>query len=92
MELELYMPIFLLFPSVHLQNAKPCNIVNSQKHGDFKVVEKGPETMLKEECVNNLVLEKDGQKYCIAKGDDLLKCKEGKCKIRKIKIILWSAR
>ena len=63
---------------------KPCTIINSQKHGDFKVVGKGPETMLKEECVNNLILEKDGKKYCIAKGDNLLRCKEGKCKIRKI--------
>ena len=89
MELKLLMPIYLLFPSVHLQNVKPCNIVNSQKLGDFKVLEKGPATMLKEGCVNNLVLEKGGQKYCISKGDDLLKCKQGNCKIRKIKTKIW---
>ena len=85
MQFKLFTPFYLLFPSVHLQNVKPCNIVNSQKLGDFKVLEKGPATMLKEGCVNNLVLEKEGRKYCISKGDDLLKCKEGKCKIRKIK-------
>ena len=89
MQLKLFIPIYLLFPSIHLQNVKPCTIINSQKHGDFKVVGKGPETMLKEECVNNLILEKDGKKYCIAKGDNLLRCKEGKCKIRKIRIKIW---
>ena len=59
---------------------KKCNIV-TYKDEDFKVVEKDQEIKLSKDCVNDLVLEKGGKKYCIAKGNDLLKCKkEGNCK------------
>ena len=59
---------------------KKCNIVTF-KDEDFKFVEKDPETKFHRDCVNELVLEKDGKKYCISgKGDDLLKCtNEGIC-------------
>ena len=97
MSFKLYVP-FCLFFIVHLQNLvhptnswdvsvektqeKKCNIVTS-KDGDYKVVEKDPGTKFHKDCVNDLVLEKDGKKYCISgKGDDLLNCKnEGICAI-----------
>ena len=96
MSFPLYVAIYLLFPTHHLQNmvhqtktwtdnventkVKACNIINSEELGDFKVVKKDPQTKLKKECVNDLILEKNGKKYCISgKGYDIIKCKnEGK--------------
>ena len=88
MFVKVYVSLYLLFlqnivhPTntwdINVENAEKCNIVTF-KNEDFNVVEKDPGTEFHKDCVNDLVLEKDGKKYCISKGNDLLKCKkEGK--------------
>ena len=70
---------FVLFVSPTNQETfdfkeKGCTTIKS-KQGDFKIVGKDTEK-LHTDCVNNLVLEKDGERYCISgKGDDILECK-----------------
>ena len=93
MFVKVYVSFCLLF---HLQNLvhptnmwdvsaeeileKKCDIV-TYKEEDFNVVEKDPGTKFHKDCVNDLVLEKDGKKYCISKGNNLLECKnEGNSK------------
>ena len=82
MSFPLYVAIYLLFPTHHLQNmvhqtktwtdnventkVKACNIINSEELGDFKVVKKDPQTKLKKECVNDLILEKNGKQAYMA--------------------------
>ena len=84
--------IFLLIPIAHLQNfrfpsnldtvnieeqeVKDCNTIESPQ-GDFKVHVRDSGKKPHKDCVSNMVLEKDGKKYCIAKGDDDLQCKSG---------------
>ena len=80
--------IYVLIPSVSLNNIisllsnseaiddKMCETINSKKYGDFRVVGTSQEQPIPKECVNNLVLEKDGQTYCISgEGEDELECK-----------------
>ena len=89
MQFKKFVPIFLLLSSVNTQNMdqtlnpedenvdfknrKKCPIIESPK-GDFNVV--GESKDVPGECINNLVLEKDNKKYCMKKGNNLLKCKE----------------
>ena len=85
--------IFLLFPIAHLQNfrfpsnldtvnfeeqeVKDCNTIESPQ-GDFKVHVRDSGKKPHKDCVSNMVLEKDGKKFCISdKGDDDLQCKSG---------------
>ena len=89
MQFKKFVPIFLLLSSVNTQNMdqtlnpedenvdfknrKKCPIIESPK-GDFNVV--GESKDVPGECINNLVLEKDNKKYCMKKGNNLLKCKQ----------------
>ena len=78
MSIKLYLLICVSVSIVYLQDiispSNPkCNTINVKEKGDFKVV--GIDKDLPSECVNNLALEKNGQKYCISEGDDELQCK-----------------
>ena len=69
---------------VEEQEMKECNTICSKKQGKFKVHDKDSGKKQHKDCVNNMVLEKDGEKYCISdKGNDILKCEsESKSKGR----------
>ena len=69
---------------VEEQEMKGCNTISSKEQGKFKVHDKDSGKKQHKDCVNNMVLEKDGEKYCISdKGNDILKCEsESKSKGR----------
>ena len=69
---------------VEEQEMKGCNTISSKEQGKFKVHDKDSGKKQHKDCVNNMVLERDGEKYCISdKGNDILKCEsESKSKGR----------
>ena len=90
MSKQLYLHIFLSVSNVYLQTFDPpsdplatnaeykslkgCKTI-TYKEKDFNIVGKIRKNLPKD-CVNNVKLEKDGEIYCIGKGDDKLQCKD----------------